>query len=69
MAKEILPYDDSGESKKQQVRNMFDTISDKYDGLNRVISLGIDRRWRKRLVGLVVDKNPGSVLDLSLIHI
>ena len=65
MAKEILPYDDSGESKKQQVRSMFDTISDKYDGLNRVISLGIDRRWRKRLVGLVTATDPDSVLDIA----
>ncbi|MBC2839021.1 bifunctional demethylmenaquinone methyltransferase/2-methoxy-6-polyprenyl-1,4-benzoquinol methylase UbiE [Robiginitalea sp. SC105] len=65
MAKEILPYDDSGEGKKEQVRTMFNAISEKYDGLNRVISLGIDRRWRKRLVGLVADTRPQSVLDIA----
>ncbi len=65
MGKEILPYDDSGLGKKEQVRRMFDTISGKYDGLNRVISLGVDRRWRKRLVALVSASNPASVLDIA----
>lgn len=65
MAKEILPYDDSGLGKKEQVRNMFDSISGKYDGLNRVISLGIDRSWRNRLVGLVAATRPESVLDIA----
>ncbi|MFN3200255.1 MAG: ubiquinone/menaquinone biosynthesis methyltransferase [Bradymonadia bacterium] len=36
------PRDGSGE--------MFDRIADKYDRLNRVISLGMDRGWRKKLV-------------------
>ena len=35
-------YKDSALGKKEQVAQMFDTISENYDGLNRVISLGID---------------------------
>ena len=33
---------------KDQVTQMFDTISKEYDGLNRVISFGIDIKWRKK---------------------
>lgn len=65
MGKQILPYKDSGTGKKEQVRNMFDTISGKYDGLNRLITFGTDVRWRKRLVRMVSDQNPDSVLDIA----
>jgi len=48
MSKSILPYKDSSLGKKEQVTQMFDTIAGNYDGLNRVISLGIDVKWRKK---------------------
>ena len=41
-AEKINPYKDSQLGKKEQVTQMFDTISENYDDLNRVISLGID---------------------------
>lgn len=44
---------------------MFDKISGNYDGLNRVISLGRDVRWRRKVVGIVADKSPDSVLDIA----
>ena len=50
MSKKITPYKDSNLNKKKQVEKMFDTISDNYDGLNRVISFGIDVKWRKKLI-------------------
>lgn len=65
MNKEIVPYKDSGLGKKDQVRRMFDTISGKYDGLNRLISLGVDQRWRRRLVRLVAAHKPGAILDVA----
>lgn len=65
MSKEILPYQESELGKKDQVRRMFDTISGKYDGLNRLISLGIDQRWRRRLVRLVAAKKPNAILDVA----
>ncbi len=44
---------------------MFDTISTNYDGLNRVISFGIDVKWRKKVVKMVSETNPHAVLDIA----
>lgn len=65
MSKNITPYKDSELGKKEQVAQMFDTISGNYDGLNRVISFGIDIKWRKKVLQLVSDKNPKNVLDIA----
>jgi demethylmenaquinone methyltransferase/2-methoxy-6-polyprenyl-1,4-benzoquinol methylase len=65
MPKIITPYKDSSLSKKEQVAQMFDNISGNYDGLNRVISLGIDMKWRKKVVALVTEKNPETILDIA----
>ncbi len=65
MEKKITPYKDSNLNKKEQVEQMFDTISGNYDGLNRVISLGTDIQWRKKVVRMVQDKNPSAVLDIA----
>jgi demethylmenaquinone methyltransferase/2-methoxy-6-polyprenyl-1,4-benzoquinol methylase len=65
MSKNITPYKDSELGKKEQVAHMFDTISGNYDGLNRVISFGIDIKWRKKVLKLVSDKNPKTVLDIA----
>ena len=65
MAEKIKPYKDSGLGKKEQVAKMFDTISNEYDGLNRVISFGIDIKWRKKVVQLVSKQNPNSILDIA----
>jgi len=65
MAEKINPYKDSDQSKKIQVTKMFDTISKEYDGLNRVISFGIDVKWRNKVVKIVADKNPQNILDIA----
>lgn len=65
MSKIITPYKDSSLGKKEQVAQMFDNISGNYDGLNRVISLGIDMKWRKKVVALVAEKNPETILDIA----
>ncbi len=65
MTKKVTPYKDSDLGKKEQVTKMFDTISGKYDGLNRVISFGIDVKWRKKVVAIVGKNKPKSILDIA----
>ena len=65
MSEQVTPYKDKEQGKKEQVTQMFDAISGEYDSLNRVISLGIDQRWRKRLVKMVAAKRPKSILDIA----
>ena len=61
----VKPYKNSDLGKKEQVAKMFDTISEDYDGLNRVISFGIDVKWRKRVINIVKEAHPKSVLDIA----
>jgi demethylmenaquinone methyltransferase/2-methoxy-6-polyprenyl-1,4-benzoquinol methylase len=65
MEKKVTPYKDSTLDKKQQVEQMFDTISGNYDDLNRVISMGSDVKWRKKVIKMVTERNPESILDIA----
>ncbi|MGB1309245.1 MAG: ubiquinone/menaquinone biosynthesis methyltransferase, partial [Oceanihabitans sp.] len=61
----IKPYKNSELGKKEQVTKMFDNISKDYDGLNRVISFGIDVSWRKKVVAMVKKTKPKTILDIA----
>ena len=63
--KKITPYKDSTLNKKEQVEKMFDTISENYDGLNRVISFGTDIKWRKKVLASIIEHHPESILDIA----
>ena len=65
MADKITPYKDSSLSKKEQVAQMFDTISGNYDNLNRVISFGIDVKWRKKVLKMIGKSHPKTILDIA----
>lgn len=65
MSEKITPYKDKTTTKKEQVTEMFDTISGNYDGLNRVISFGIDVKWRKKVVKIVSKTQPKNILDVA----
>ena len=65
MPKKVIPYKDSKLGKKAQVTQMFDNISGNYDDLNRVISFGIDVKWRKRVVNLLKEQKPKTILDIA----
>ena len=65
MSSSVTPYKESDLNKKKQVEKMFDTISAKYDGMNRLVSLGSDVRWRKKVIKMVLKDEPGSILDIA----
>lgn len=61
----VKPYSDSDLTKKEQVEQMFDNISGKYDELNHILSMGIDVGWRKKVVKIIKNQNPETVLDIA----
>lgn len=65
MKKPVTPYKDSSTSKKEQVTTMFDGIAKQYDVLNRVISLGIDQSWRRKVVRMATQLKPKRIIDVA----
>src|SRR5688572_24320084 len=61
----IIPYKQSGASKKQQVAEMFDRIASRYDFMNRFLSAGIDISWRRKAIKMLRKDNPGTILDVA----
>ncbi|MCO5258991.1 MAG: bifunctional demethylmenaquinone methyltransferase/2-methoxy-6-polyprenyl-1,4-benzoquinol methylase UbiE [Crocinitomicaceae bacterium] len=65
MGTPVKPYGSEDKSKKQEVAEMFNNISKKYDFLNHFLSVGIDKRWRKKAVAQLKDIHPEKLLDLA----
>lgn len=65
MGTAVKPYGDEDKSKKEEVAEMFNNISKKYDFLNHFLSVGIDRIWRKKAVAQLKDLQPTRLLDLA----
>ncbi|MDP5122173.1 MAG: tRNA (adenine(22)-N(1))-methyltransferase TrmK, partial [Spirosomaceae bacterium] len=61
----VVPYKDKDTGKKEQVAEMFDNISPKYDLLNRVLSGGVDVYWRKKAISLLKKEDPKLILDIA----
>ena len=61
----VVPYKEEKSSKKEQVAQMFDNISGKYDFLNHFLSLGIDIRWRRKAIKYFKEDNPKHMLDIA----
>jgi demethylmenaquinone methyltransferase / 2-methoxy-6-polyprenyl-1,4-benzoquinol methylase len=61
----VLPYKNSSQSKKNQVEEMFDNISPKYDLLNHLLSVNIDKIWRKNAIKKVKVFAPQNILDVA----
>lgn len=61
----VVPYKEENTGKKEQVAKMFDNISSRYDFLNHLLSLGIDKGWRKKAISLIRPINPKQLLDVA----
>ena len=60
----MKPYNDN-QPKTQQIREMFDRIAPTYDRLNHLLSLGIDRSWRRKTVRMLAATHPRRVIDVA----
>lgn len=63
-AEKITPYRDT-RPKTEQVRDMFDSIAPAYDFMNRAMTMGVDKLWRRRVVNKVKSLSPQRILDVA----
>ncbi|MGB3850362.1 MAG: bifunctional demethylmenaquinone methyltransferase/2-methoxy-6-polyprenyl-1,4-benzoquinol methylase UbiE [Tunicatimonas sp.] len=61
----VVPYKDQQGTKTEQVAQMFNNISKRYDLLNHLLSLGIDIYWRKQAIKLLKPEKPKLILDIA----
>ncbi len=61
----VKPYQHKETSKKSQVEEMFNNISPHYDRLNHILSMNIDKRWRKNVIKILKKRHPKSILDVA----
>lgn len=59
----VMPDAASDAPKQQQVERMFDDISDSYDSLNRMMTAGLDLRWRRKALSFLRPFKPKHILD------
>ena len=60
----MKPYNDE-QTKKEQVEEMFDSIAPTYDKLNHILSLNIDRIWRRRVMRIVRRSKAVKIMDVA----
>lgn len=65
MRKEVKPYGREDRTKKEEVAEMFNNISGRYDFLNHFLSVGIDKIWRRKAVKMLREIQPKRILDLA----
>ncbi|MDX1429009.1 MAG: bifunctional demethylmenaquinone methyltransferase/2-methoxy-6-polyprenyl-1,4-benzoquinol methylase UbiE [Rhodothermales bacterium] len=67
MSQTSIPPVGEEEGKKEKVERMFDSIAPRYDLLNRVLSLGIDQSWRRKMVATLARRcpSPKRILDVA----
>lgn len=63
--KQVVPYINTNQGKKEQVTKMFNNIAVKYDALNTLFTMGIDNNWRKTVINLLRPFKPKRILDIA----
>ena len=61
----VKPYNKENSSKKEEVAEMFNNISKRYDFLNHFLSLGIDKIWRRKAIKMLRPSKPQVILDIA----
>ena len=61
----ILPNQGSLKTKTEQVSEMFDTISHRYDLLNKILSFNLDKKWRQKAINTLLSNKPTKILDIA----
>ncbi len=61
----VVPFPHSEHGKKQQVAEMFDAISSRYDFLNHFLSARMDVAWRKKTIRRLRKYHPETLLDVA----
>ena len=61
----VIPYHKADTGKKQQVAEMFDDIAHRYDFMNRFLSAGIDKGWRRKALKELIPLEPRTMLDVA----
>ncbi len=61
----MKPYNRDESTKSQEVKEMFDNIAPAYDRLNHILSMQIDKLWRRRVVKIVKRISPLKILDMA----
>lgn len=60
----MKPYNEE-QTKKEQMEVMFDNIAPTYDRLNHIMSLNIDRIWRRRVMRIIRRTKAVEILDVA----
>ena len=60
----VKPYN-AEEKKSIQVERMFNHIAPTYDGLNHLLSLGIDKAWRRKAIRWLEQFHPRRIMDVA----
>ena len=61
----IKPDKSKQDSKKVQIKDMFNDISSRYDQINKMMTLNMDKNWRKIVYNLSMQNNPSKIIDIA----
>ena len=61
----VVPYKAEKSGKKEQMAKMFNNISHRYDFLNHLLSMGIDKLWRRAAIRFLKPLKPQLILDVA----
>lgn len=66
---DVKPFEESNDSRKDQVKEMFNNIADDYDFLNHFLSFNTDKGWRKKLLKMIQSERAHFSDKISEINI